>query len=63
MCERGVFSTDYLPMNMIKVTEHLCMFTSAGYMSALVCACVLPVGKHVYENVFLNVTFHTSACM
>lgn len=41
MCERSVFSTDYLAMNMIKVTEHLCTFTSAACMSVLVCYCAL----------------------
>lgn len=48
MCERCVFSTDYLPMNMIKVTEtsvyvHFCKPTCPClYVSAFreVCACI-----------------------
>lgn len=39
--EHCVFSADYLPRNMIKVTEHLCAFTPAAYMAVLVCR--LPV--------------------
>lgn len=62
MCERSVFSTDYLPMNMIKVTEHLCMFTSAAYMSVLVCFCVLLLERHVYAYVLQNVTIPHYVC-
>lgn len=51
MCERRVFSTDYLPMSMIKVTEHLCMFTSAACTSVLVCFCVLLLDRHVHAYV------------
>lgn len=63
MCERSVFSTDYLPMNMIKVAEHLCMFTSAAYMSVLVCFCVLLLERHVRMHMFLqNVTIPHHVC-
>lgn len=52
VCDRCVFFTDYLPMNMIKVTEHLCMFNSSACVSVLVCFCFLLLERHVYAYVF-----------
>lgn len=47
-CERGEVPADYLAVKMIKVAEHLHLFTLAAYMSALVpeacvCICLLEV--------------------
>lgn len=63
MCERRVFSADYLPMNMIKVTEHLCVFTSAACMSALVCFCVLLFTEGTRMHMFSKKCHHTTPCM
>lgn len=62
MCEHSVFSTDYSPMNMIKVTEHLCTFTSPACMSVLVCFCVLLLERHVHAYVLQNVTIPHHVC-
>lgn len=63
MCERRVFSTDYLPMNMIKVTEHLCVFTSAACMSVLVCFCVLLFREACVRAYVFQKCHHSTPCV
>lgn len=53
-CVNTKFSTDYLAMEMIKVTEHLCMFTSVACMLVLACYCALLLEWHAYAYVLLK---------
>lgn len=61
MCERCVFSTDYLPMNMIKVKEHLCALAAAACMSVLDCLSVSCFQRGMCMHKFYKTwPFHTA---
>lgn len=61
MCEHCVFSTDYLPMNMIKVKEHLCALAAAACVSVLDCLAVSCFQRDMRMHKFYKTwPFHTA---
>lgn len=61
MCEHCVFSTDYLPMNMIKVKEHLCALAAAACVSVLDCLAVSCFQRDMHMHKFYKTwPFHTA---